>query len=293
MQNKNMQKIGRERSQDLRRGLTSNLRKTNQPCSDWAKHLFVDNAHLYANVLEARGKIAEGVAIAGEISEFLASHGIKRGNVLDIPCGTGRVSAPLSNQFGYTVTGVDLSPTLVEMALAKNRNERSRFMVGSMQNLGGLFAEERFDAAINVFTSIGYGTERDDINFFKSLRNFVKDDGIFIIHTLMNREYLVAHFDERPTDYIDAGSLTMYESRTFDRATSRVKAEREFYGSAGEDGLELLGKSSSDMRIYAPSEVAGMLTITGWKVLHVVDDLASMQKVTPETIRFAVVAKRD
>ncbi|MDE1767891.1 MAG: class I SAM-dependent methyltransferase [Candidatus Micrarchaeota archaeon] len=269
------------------------MRKTNQPCSDWAKHLFVDNAHLYANVLEARGKIAEGVAIAGEISEFLASHGIKRGNVLDIPCGTGRVSAPLSNQFGYTVTGVDLSPTLVEMALAKNRNERSRFMVGSMQNLGGLFAEERFDAAINVFTSIGYGTERDDINFFKSLRNFVKDDGIFIIHTLMNREYLVAHFDERPTDYIDAGSLTMYESRTFDRATSRVKAEREFYGSAGEDGLELLGKSSSDMRIYAPSEVAGMLTITGWKVLHVVDDLASMQKVTPETIRFAVVAKRD
>ncbi len=257
----------------------------------WTRDLFIRNGQLYAYVLEAKRE--EGIAIAKEINDFLRSEGIEQGNILDIPCGTGRVSIPLSIQHRHNVVGVDLSPHLVEMASKKDPNGKTRFLVGDMQNLSELFKDKKpgsFDAAINVFTSIGYGTEEDDMIFFRSLRELVRDNGFFIIHTLMNKDYLNAHFDENPIGYIDAGKLMVYETRQWDRETSHVTSKREFYEKIDHD-FNFLGESRSDMRIYSPEEVMQILSATGWRPICAFDNLSDKRKVTPETMRFVVVAR--
>lgn len=52
-----------------------------------------------------------------ELIEALAREGALRGRcILDLGCGTGRVAAALAGRYGATVTGVDPSPEMLEVA---------------------------------------------------------------------------------------------------------------------------------------------------------------------------------
>src|SRR5262249_50096347 len=76
-------------------------------------------------------------------------------HVLDIGCGTGQVSLPLIRQ-GYGVTGVDISPAMIEIAQAKSRTyPRTTFMMADAQALP--FAEATFDLTTvsKLFMHIG------------------------------------------------------------------------------------------------------------------------------------------
>ena len=70
---------------------------------------------------------------------------------------------------------------------------KASFLNGAMSELHSIFETDAFDCAINVFTSIGYGSEQEDLDFFKSLRKVVRRGGLFIISGLRNRDYIVGH----------------------------------------------------------------------------------------------------
>ncbi|MFI8299346.1 class I SAM-dependent methyltransferase [Streptomyces nigra] len=67
------------------------------------------------------------------------------GDVLDIGCGTGSLSLLASEQ-GHRVTGVDLSPAMVERARAKLAGRDAVFLVGDAA--GPPVGEDRFDAVL-------------------------------------------------------------------------------------------------------------------------------------------------
>lgn len=255
----------------------------------WVNKLFVQNARLYVNVLEAIQK--EGSGIAKDIGGFLRDQGLEGCSILDVPSGTGRVGIPLATE--YKVTGIDISPYLVSFARRKAEKEgvggNCQFLVGNMWKLGDLFKPDRtFDAAINVFTSIGYGSVKDDMDFFRGVNSLLRRNGFFIIHTLMNRDYLDIKFAKK--EYIDAGKLMVYETRRFDAKTAIVHTDREFYRRV-KNGFELAGKANSRMRIYYPGEVVCMLKIAGFEVLGTFNNLAEKKAVSPDVMRFAVVAR--
>lgn len=141
----------------------------------WTKSLFIDNARFYAMVLESQWK--NGADNAKLLSDLFKENGLKKCRVLDIPCGIGRVSVPLA-KLGYDVTGVDLSPYFVRVAKPKSRQfgvaKRTTFVVGRMKEVRSIFPEGHFDAAMNIFTSIGFGSEDDDLAFFRGLRQVVR-----------------------------------------------------------------------------------------------------------------------
>ncbi|MFQ5929962.1 MAG: class I SAM-dependent methyltransferase [Acidobacteriota bacterium] len=88
--------------------------------------------------------------------------------VLDAPCGYGRLSRPLAER-GARVLGVDQSQLLIDQAEHERGElpkERLRYL---RHDLRHPLSEDRFDAAINIFSSLGYGTEEDDLSILNTL----------------------------------------------------------------------------------------------------------------------------
>jgi len=63
------------------------------------------------------------------LQRILARHGITRGLVVDLGCGSGRWARVLSRA-GYEVLGIDQSPAMIR--LARKLAPRARFQVGSL-----------------------------------------------------------------------------------------------------------------------------------------------------------------
>jgi SAM-dependent methyltransferase len=76
---------------------------------------------------EGFGGFADGAAPG--ILSILRRHGIRRGLVVDLGCGSGRWAAALGRA-GYHVLGIDASPAM--LALAKRKAPRAVFRRGSL-----------------------------------------------------------------------------------------------------------------------------------------------------------------
>ena len=83
------------------------------------------------------------------IREFLP----KNGNILDIGCGAGRTSIPLS-QLGYSVCGIDLSPHMIEAARQQSAKYGLEIDFQEMNAKALTFADHSFDGVL--FSANGF-----------------------------------------------------------------------------------------------------------------------------------------
>ena len=258
---------------------------------DWADNIFVRNAKLYELVLEGMSERGEEDAVA--ISSYLSEKGLKGCRILDIPCGIGRVGIPLA-RLGFEVVGMDLSPHLVDVAAKKASNfklGKASFLVGDMRDLSGRFETHSFDVVLNVFTSIGYGSEADDLGFFHDALKVTKPGGMLIISGLRNRDYIVRNPSQNV--YEESRRVLVLDRYTFDPARSREKGNWRFYLKQGKGGetLRFAGEFPTDIRVYSPHELVSRLETTGWKVKGTFESLTSRAPSKAESPVYALVAE--
>lgn len=86
----------------------------------WYETLFENYGEKYDNESFAQGTIGECNFIEKEINHN------KSLKIIDIGCGTGRHAIELSKR-GYSMTGIDLSESLLEKAREKTKRIASRF----------------------------------------------------------------------------------------------------------------------------------------------------------------------
>jgi len=190
--------------------------------------------------------------------ELLALH--ERSKVLDAPCGYGRLSLPIARR-GATVVGVDQSEELIAEA-EKNRGDLPADRLKYLRHdLREPLPEGGFDAAFNVFSSIGYGTENDDLAIFKTLRSAVRVGGRVLIDT-MRRDVVAALFSRgaKPAQRLPDGTLVV-EEPTFDPICGRVNTKWYWSGPAGQ------GCKSASLRFYTATELVHMLQCSGLRFL--------------------------
>jgi len=97
--------------------------------------------------------------------------------VWDIACGKGRHAIVL-NKKGFDVVGTDLSRNSIKEATQHN-NEHLDFFIHDMRLP---FRVNYFDAAFNLFTSIGYFKDlNDNYKVFKSVALGLKPGAVFVI----------------------------------------------------------------------------------------------------------------
>lgn len=260
---------------------------------DWAKNVFVRNARLYQLVLEGMWEKGEEDAVA--ISSYLADQGLGRCRILDAPCGIGRVAIPLA-RLGFEVTGIDLSPHLVSVAKKKAGGfsltpARARFLIGDMHELGSKFAPDSFDVVLNVFTSIGYGSEEDDLKFFTGARHVASRGGLLLISGLRNRDYVARNSSQNI--YEESERLLVLDTYSFDSSNSRERGVWRFYRkSGGKRGvLRFAGEFPIDVRVYSPHELVSRLEATGWSVVETYESFVTRSPYRSDSPVYALVAK--
>ncbi|WP_107724566.1 class I SAM-dependent methyltransferase [Desmospora activa] len=108
---------------------------------------------------------------------------LKQGtSLLDLCCGTGRHSIPL-HRHGFCVTGVDLSPVLLQVAEEEAEGLDISFHQGDMRDLP--FQDNQFDGLVNLFTSFGYfADDRENERVLREIARVVKPGGRFVIDYL-------------------------------------------------------------------------------------------------------------
>ena len=125
----------------------------------------------------------------------------------DIACGKGRHAIAL-NKKGFDVVGTDLSRNSIKEALL-NSNKHLDFFIHDMRDP---FRVNYFDAAFNVFTSMGYFKNfKDNFLVFKSVANALKPDGVFVVD-FFNSESVANSLQD---DYIEErGAVRFHIQKT-------------------------------------------------------------------------------
>jgi SAM-dependent methyltransferase len=119
-------------------------------------------------------------AEARYVRTLLARCGVSDGAILELGCGTGKHAEQLV-RLGYSVQGIDLSPSMVEIARHRAPADlaaRLQFQVGDARStrLG-----TEYDAAISLFHVISYQTTNEDLAaMLATVSVHLKVGGVFV-----------------------------------------------------------------------------------------------------------------
>jgi ubiquinone/menaquinone biosynthesis C-methylase UbiE len=186
------------------------------------------------------------------------------GELLDVPCGYGRHAIPLARA-GYKVTGVDRSPTLLAEAHRRAGDDHPPELVeADYRELP--FADERFDAALNLFTSLGFYGDEEDVRALAEIGRVLRPAGRLVIE-IMHRDRLVHGFREQDWHMVGAGRLLL-EQRTFDAASGVAQTTQTLIETSGERDSR-----SFSVRVYTATELVAMLTRAGFAEAKCYGDL--------------------
>jgi SAM-dependent methyltransferase len=177
-----------------------------------------------------------------------------KGKILDVPCGTGRLTLELASR-GYRTTGVDIAESYVgaAQAEAQQRQLPAEFQHRDMRELPW---ESEFDAAFCYGNSFGYMADEDNARFLKTVCRCLKPGAWFALDTGFIAECLFPAFVERR--WFKFGDIYFMSQAKYDLARSRIQTEYTFM----RDGTIEVKPTSS--RVHTCRELTELLGQAGF-----------------------------
>jgi SAM-dependent methyltransferase len=203
------------------------------------------------------------------------------GDLLDVPCGFGRHAIPLAAA-GYRVTGVDRSKPLLDEARRRAGNARRIKLVrADYRELP--FADASFDAAINLFSSLGYLGDDEDTRALAEIGRVLRPGGRLVID-IVHRDLLLRMFHEQDWRLLGEGRLLL-EQRTFEPIAGVAQVTQTLVETSG-----ARESRTFSVRVYTVTELLAMLARAGFGETRCHGDLDG----APFGIdtRLAIVAQR-
>jgi SAM-dependent methyltransferase len=203
------------------------------------------------------------------------------GDILDAPCGFGRHTLPLAAA-GYRAVGVDRAQTLIDEAKRRAGGERwPKLVRADYRELP--FADASFDAALNLFSSLGYLGDEEDTRALAEIGRVLRPGGRLLVE-LMHRDRLVRFFTEQDWHLMGEGRLLL-EQRGFDPVAGIAQTTQTLIEPNG-------GRDSRtfSIRVYTATELLAMLERAGFAEARCHGDLQGGPFATDT--RLVVVARR-
>lgn len=243
--------------------------------SDWYKKSFGDDYLLVYKHRDMQGAYNE---VKGMIEWLKLDQGAE---VLDLCCGMGRHSMALTD-FGYKVTGIDLSGVLLKEAVRLDREQKVQWIQGDMRDVQ---INQQFDAVVNLFTSFGYFEEdAENEKVLQEIYRLLKPSGQgqFII------DFLNPEFVERnlvPFSKRTEGNSTIEETRKIEDGSVRKTIVVSEPGAEDRSYLE-------QVKLYHQEAFLTMLDRVGLEVLHVYGAYDASPYDKTESKRMIFVGRR-
>ncbi|MCC8199445.1 MAG: class I SAM-dependent methyltransferase [Tannerellaceae bacterium] len=191
----------------------------------------------------------------------------KKGNILELCCGTGRLTIPLTQE-GYKITGVDISTSMLKQAKEK-ANELDAPIRFITSDIRALDLPEMYDIIFIPFNSIHHlYTNQDLFHVLTGVKKHLKKDGYFLFDCFNpdirymvhaeKEEQVVAEYSTRDGRHVVVKQTMMYENTT---QINRIKWH--YFINGAFDSIQNL-----DMRLFFPQELDTYLCMYGFKIMH-------------------------
>jgi SAM-dependent methyltransferase len=249
--------------------------RTPSPPETW--DAFFSGFYLRAFREDERDAHARGEALAAAELAGCPSGG----DILDAPCGFGRHALPLAAA-GYRAVGVDRAQTLIDEAKRRAGGVRwPKLVHADYRELP--FADASFDAALNLFSSLGYLGDEEDTRALGEIGRVLRPGGRLLIE-LMHRDRLVRSFTEHDWHLMGEGRLLL-EQRTFDPVSGIAQTTQTLIEPNGERDSRTFS-----IRVYTATELLAMVERAGFAEARCHGDLQGGPFATDT--RLVVVARR-
>jgi SAM-dependent methyltransferase len=200
-------------------------------------------------------------------------------DVLDVPCGHGRIANRLAAR-GARVTGLDTDSLFLERARADatTRGVEVEYVEGDMRSLPW---EERFDVVLNWFTSFGYFDDEGNRAWLREARRTLRPAGRLVIE-LHNRDAFARNW--LPVTMSERDGDLLVDRHRFDLLAGRTVTER----FTVRDGR--VRTSEFSVRFFTFTELRDWLLEAGFSAVDVSGHEG--ESLTMEVRRMVVVATR-
>lgn len=191
----------------------------------------------------------------------------KDARILELCCGTGRLTIPIAQE-GYTICGVDYTPSMLEQARAKAAKAglEINFIEADIRTLD---LQEQFDFIFIPFNSIHhlYGN-KDLFRALEGVKKHLKDGGLFLfdcfnpdIQYIVENEKGQTVIAEYKTD--DGRKVLIKQTMRYESATQINRIEWHYFINGKFHSTQNL-----DMRLFFPQELDAYLEQVGFNVIH-------------------------
>ncbi|GGE83321.1 class I SAM-dependent methyltransferase [Priestia taiwanensis] len=202
--------------------------------------------------------------------EWAEKLNVGKERILDLACGTGRITLPLAKK-GYTLLGVDIHAGMLEEA--KEKAPADVQVEWIQQDCTDLQVEGGIPFSYMVGNSFQHFlTNTDQDALLRSIHRVLKEEGVFIFSTRFpsTEELLQEPKEEywRSVHVSEGIRCDIYTKAVYD-AISQIQSYemiRRFY--EGETFIEEK-KTTIDLRYTYPQELERVLGENGFKLLHV------------------------
>jgi len=237
---------------------------------------------------------------ADYVTGLIQAEGVRGKDLLDLACGTGNVSFAMARR-GYRVTGLDLSPQMLDVARKKAQDlvpaseMRSDQPVTPVQPVDYIHGDMRafdlgrqFHVITCLYDSINYLRSQEDLaQAFTCSRNHLKHGGVFVFD--VNTEYQLARSHNKPTVMLEKGDQIILFWQ--DRWVQKTKTwQVRLSGFVKEGEMYRRFQEIHEERAYSAAEVQACLDEAGFSRVTVYEAYAR-QPARPQSPRLYFVAR--
>ena len=245
---------------------------------------------------------AEYVHIGGDIPYYASVGAGAKGPVLELACGTGRLTIPMA-QAGAEVVGVDLVPAMITRAqdkrsiLPKADRDRLEFIIGDMRSVR---LGRKFAGVIIAFNTLMHMTTDDDLErCFETVREHLEPEGLLYmdLHTphpaVVPRQDPLGRYD--PQEMIDPATGHRYivtENNAYNERT-QINSMQFFYQRVDQNGTDVgpERRLTLQLRVIFPRELDRWLHTSGFEIVEEWDDFEKVDPFSADGGRRIITAR--
>ncbi|MEM9548437.1 MAG: class I SAM-dependent methyltransferase [Bacteroidota bacterium] len=191
----------------------------------------------------------------------------KEARILELCCGTGRLTIPIAKE-GYTISGVDITASMLEQAEIKAETEGLdiKFIEADIRNFD---LGTQFDHIFIPFNSIHHLYKNEDLfHAFGEVKKHLKEGGLFLLDCFNpNIQYIVEAEKEQKeiASYTtsDGRDVRINQSMCYESQTQINRIEWHYFINGEFDSVQNL-----DMRLFFPQELDSYLDRCGFRIIH-------------------------